>query len=272
MELMKKEETQRAEELKSIVAQEQQGLSISTKNADIIKENLTKLNIVAGTIKEALIEGLDYGIIPGVQKPSLFKPGAEKIVLMYGLIQQFTILEESRDPVKNLVVYKFKCNLINSHGKQVAEGYGLCNSHERKYRSQNCYDIENTVMKMAKKRALVDAAISIGVLSQVFTQDVEDMNIIKNGALLPKQDRLTLYANMYNLFVDFLEQFQTKQDYKEHVKNFVDEMILRANVEAKNFMNFTTKDKQVFCDYLEKNTEQEIKLFAESIYKNKWEV
>ena len=76
--VIKEQETEKALALKDTVAQEQEGLSINTKNAELIKDNLEKLNTIAETIKAALIEGLDYGIIPGVQKPSLFKPGAEK--------------------------------------------------------------------------------------------------------------------------------------------------------------------------------------------------
>ena len=34
-------------------------------------------------------------------------------------------------------------------------------------------DQVNTVLKMAKKRALVDAALSVGSLSDLFTQDIE---------------------------------------------------------------------------------------------------
>jgi hypothetical protein len=36
------------------------------------------------------------------------------------------------------------------------------------------YDQVNTLLKMAKKRALVDAALSVGRLSDLFTQDMED--------------------------------------------------------------------------------------------------
>lgn len=44
-------------------------------------------------------------------------------------------------------------------------------------KKSNGYAVQNTVLKMAKKRALVDAALNVGNLSARFTQDVEDMNI-----------------------------------------------------------------------------------------------
>lgn len=40
--------------------------------------------------------------------------------------------------------------------------------------NHDIYDVRNTVLKMAKKRADVDAAMSLGCLSELFTQDLED--------------------------------------------------------------------------------------------------
>ena len=37
--------------------------------------------------------------------------------------------------------------------------------------------VQNTILKMTKKRALVDGVLNIGNLSARFTQDVEDMNL-----------------------------------------------------------------------------------------------
>ena len=39
----------------------------------------------------------------------------------------------------------------------------------------------NTILKMAKKRALVDAALSAGRLSEVFTQDIEDFKPVQRA-------------------------------------------------------------------------------------------
>jgi len=64
-------------------------------------------------------------------------------------------------------------------GKTITQGLGHCNSRERKYTSdrQDIYMLGNTCLKMAKKRAQVDAALTIAALSEVFTQDLEDMDI-----------------------------------------------------------------------------------------------
>ena len=53
---------------------------------------------------------------------------------------------------------------------------------ETKYKKGDPYTLDNTVLKMAKKRALVDAALLVGSLSDVFTQDIEDMDLQGNRA------------------------------------------------------------------------------------------
>lgn len=252
--VIKEQETEKALALKDTVAQEQEGLSINTKNAELIKDNLEKLNTIAETIKAALIEGLDYGIIPGVQKPSLFKPGAEKIALMYGLTQEYELLEHIRDREEGIILYRFKAMLFNGAGKQIAEGYGLCSSEEKKYTKQNPYDIENTLMKMAKKRALVDAAISIGVLSQVFTQDVEDMKLGANKPQLGKYEKLGIYTTIYEIFAEFLPAFKDKAGYKEAMKAFIPGLLRNAKTEALTIMEFTALDKQLLLDYINNPT------------------
>lgn len=252
--VIKEQETEKALALKETVAQEQEGLSINTKNAELIKDNLEKLNTIAETIKAALIEGLDYGIIPGVHKPSLFKPGAEKIALMYGLTQQYEFLEHIRDREEGIILYKFKVILLNGAGKPIAEGYGLCSSEEKKYSKQNPYDIENTLMKMAKKRALVDAAISIGVLSQVFTQDVEDLKLGAQKPQLGKNEKFGIYTLIYNIFGDFQINFKDKTAYKEQVKLFIPSLLKNANIEALSIMEFTAADKQQLLDYINNPT------------------
>jgi hypothetical protein len=55
-----------------------------------------------------------------------------------------------------------------------AEGVGSCNNMERKFKSQDACSVANTILKMAKKRAFVDAVLSATRSSDLFTQDTED--------------------------------------------------------------------------------------------------
>ncbi|MEC2076308.1 hypothetical protein [Metabacillus fastidiosus] len=54
------------------------------------------------------------------------------------------------------------------------EGLESCNSKEASFQHQDSYTIVNTVLKMAKKRALIDAVLSATRASGLFTQDIED--------------------------------------------------------------------------------------------------
>lgn len=145
------------------------------------------LNRVSGTIKaiadfqkvikETLQEDLDYGAsYKGSKKPSLLKPGAEKILMLLGLSSEYEIIEKIQDYQEGFFAYTIKCTLLNA-GIPITEGLGHCNSKERKYEGENQdkYMLGNTCLKMAKKRAQVDAALTVGSLSNIFTQDLEDM-------------------------------------------------------------------------------------------------
>lgn len=69
-----------------------------------------------------------------------------------------------------------------------AEGIGSCNSKERKYIKQDSYSIINTILKMAKKRAFVDAVLSATRSSGIFTQDIEDLDD-DNTVIIPKKNK-----------------------------------------------------------------------------------
>ena len=67
--------------------------------------------------------------------------------------------------------------MIDRDGVVRGEGVGITNSKEGKYMKSTGFAVQNTILKMAKKRALVDATLNVGAISGRFTQDVEDMNI-----------------------------------------------------------------------------------------------
>ncbi len=125
-------------------------------------------------IRSALVENTDYGRIPtkrGPSKPSLFKPGAEKICGMLGIISTFPTLAEYEQAalkgieIKNIVL---RCALLDSRGVIVAEGVGA------RSLAQDYGDL-NKALKMSEKSAHIDATLRMAGLSEVFTQDIEDM-------------------------------------------------------------------------------------------------
>jgi len=143
---------------------------------DHVQTTLQKINNFQQVVRANLNQNSDFGIIPGTPKPTLLKPGAEKILMMLGLQSQFEIADSTRDFEQGFFQYQIRCRLIKND-MLITEGLGACNSKERKYIKLSPYDADNTILKMAKKRALVDAALMVGSLSDIFTQDLDDIDL-----------------------------------------------------------------------------------------------
>ncbi len=187
--------------------------------------------VLAQYVKQQMLEGTDYGKIPGTPKPTLLKPGAEKLVDIFRCTPKFKLMKVVEDFDKGFFNYIFRVQLYQRDaGVVLAEGYGSANSREGRYRWREaqrlcptcqkpciitgkkeygggyvCFakkggcgakfatgapEIEkqevgrvenddiatmaNTILKMAKKRALVDGAIALARCSDMFTQDKDD--------------------------------------------------------------------------------------------------
>jgi hypothetical protein len=147
---------------------------IDSIDTNIVARTMDKIHAFQQVIQQAVKPGHDIGIIPGTNKPTLLKPGAEKIVMMMGLSSRYEIMDKVEDYEKGFFSYNIRCTL-SRNGFDICEGVGNCNSRESKYVKADPYSIANTILKMAKKRAYVDAALSVASLSDIFTQDLEDM-------------------------------------------------------------------------------------------------
>jgi len=151
-------------------------------------------NALLKWIKSNLKVGIDYGQIHFVgkdkcnlakegrsyecvnprhwSKPSLWKPGAEKICGMLGLIPRFPNLNEYENAVirgEDIKVIILKCELHTGNNLVAGEGTGA----RRIFQDDG--DINKSI-KMAEKSAHIDATLRIAGLSELFTQDLEDMN------------------------------------------------------------------------------------------------
>ena len=150
---------------------------IESMTLDGVQKTLNKINAFHAIVKATLIPDVDYGIIPGTTKPMLFKSGAENIMMLFGLLTNIEIVtaipaQLTRDT--DFVSYTVKCRLLKN-GEIVSEGIGTCSSGEKKYSKADALDIANTIMKMAAKRALVDAVLHIASLSAIFAEEAQDM-------------------------------------------------------------------------------------------------
>ena len=128
-------------------------------------------------IDTVLVSGSDYGVIPHCNKPTLLKSGAEKIMNYLGLIARTEIVNRVEDYAQGFFSYEVKVFLIDYNGVVKGEGIATANTKESKYAKQNGFSVQNVVLKMAKKRALVDGILNVGNLSARFTQDMEDLSI-----------------------------------------------------------------------------------------------
>lgn len=131
--------------------------------------------------KQVLVNGTDYGLVPGTPKPSLLKPGAENLLRFYGLGHKTQAVEQVKDWDSGFFFFNYKVTVFktlpNGVEMVLSECEGSANSKEKRYRNQDPYMLVNTLQKMAIKRALVGAALQATGASGLFTQDVEDMDL-----------------------------------------------------------------------------------------------
>ena len=145
----------------------QANYAVSIIDSVDIKEitgTMAKIGQFQQVVQSQLKQNYDYGVIPGTQKPTLLKPGAEKILMLLGLRSEFDIADSTRDFEAGFFQYQVRAKLYRGE-VLITEGLGAANNRERRYQRQDPYTVDNTVLKMAKKRALVDAALLVGSLS-----------------------------------------------------------------------------------------------------------
>jgi hypothetical protein len=125
-------------------------------------------------VRSSLIEGSDYGRVStkrGPSKPSLWKAGAEKIGGLLGVTVHYPDLREYVQAALGGVDLKaiiLHCELRDATGRVLADGVGA------RSLAQDYGDL-NKALKMAAKSAHIDATLRLSGLSEVFTQDLEDM-------------------------------------------------------------------------------------------------
>jgi hypothetical protein len=199
------------------------------------EELVGRLGVIKEAAERAMTEGVDYGEIPGTNKPTLLKPGAEKLGVLFQLDVQLSN-EKRWGPGDHLTVTSHATVFHAPSGSRLGYGEGVCTTRERKYAYRNqdracpecgantikrskfpprdnpqadpgwyCFgkiggcganfaagderitgqpvgeidnpdlpDLWNTVVKMAEKRARVDAVLAVTGASALFTQDIED--------------------------------------------------------------------------------------------------
>lgn len=144
-------------------------------------------------VRTSLVDGVDYGRIhtkkkaecphrgpPGCtpekepyhwSKNTLFKPGAEKICGMLGVNPTFPTIKDYEQaalagtPIESIIL---RCHILSQDGAVIADGVGARSVAQD-------YGNLNTALKMACKSAHIDATLRMAGLSEIFTQDLEDI-------------------------------------------------------------------------------------------------
>ncbi len=185
VERVKPEQTQ--DQKKAVVSANPLDLPAETFQEGLNRRKQNRAALMAW-VRDALVDGSDFGKIHVVgknrckygkkcqnpehfSKPSLFKPGAEKICGMLGVTVRYPTLpdyEKAALTGANLNQLIIRCEILDTSGRVVADGVGA------RLLSQDNGDI-NKSLKMAEKSAHIDATLRMAGLSEVFTQDIEDM-------------------------------------------------------------------------------------------------
>lgn len=202
-----------------------------------------QVNLIQEVMKAVMKDGEHYGKIPGCgDKPSLLKPGAEKLMFTFRLVAdpEVEVFDLYHPTVQGHREYRVKVKISSLNGTYMGGGVGSCSTMENKYRFRggekiatdqkvpteywnlknahkleeakqliggegygvmksdgawvicelgekqehdNPADFYNTCEKMAKKRALVDATLTVTAASDIFTQDIEEL--VDNGVMKP---------------------------------------------------------------------------------------
>jgi hypothetical protein len=193
------------------------------------QELVDRLARIKEAQEKAMVRDVDYGVIPGTNKPTLLKPGAEKLSVLFQFDVQLTN-EQTWGPGDHLTVISRATVFHIPTGARMGYGEGLCTTREKKYAKRQaqlvcphcgesavikgkaeygggwlCWakrggcgakfsdgdqaidgqsrgDVENpdlpdtwnTVLKMAEKRARIDAILAVTGASALFTQDLDD--------------------------------------------------------------------------------------------------
>jgi hypothetical protein len=169
-----------------------------------------QVNLIQEVMQSVMKDGTHFGKIPGAgDKPTLFKSGAEKLASTFRLAIDPEVFElSSGDEFRVRVIARVT---EMGTGRFLGAGVGEASSSESKYmwRASVCdeefdqtpeshrrvkwskgynkpawsqkqvrmvvADVANTVLKMAKKRAMVDGILTVTGASDIFTQDIEEL-------------------------------------------------------------------------------------------------
>ena len=190
---------------------------------------------------------------PVFPQPILYKGGAEQIIKDYHVQEHYVCESSIEDPENGFFFYRMRCELSaynpdTDKSVVLTEGVGSANTRESKTGNQSGFDGANSALKKAKKRAMVDAAISLAGLSSIFTQDMENENFMSTAVSSAKagpDDPITSKQRQRVFAIGNNAGMTTEQ-----VKSW---LIAKGFASVKDI---TQKDYDAVCDAIEKAGEK----------------
>ena len=171
-------------------------------NAMMSLRGLTdRVNLVHQVLERVMKENTHYGTVPGCgNKMVLLKPGADVLAMTFRLVPQFLVTRTDGDNGHR--EYDVTCSMYDSTGTLLGQGVGSASTMEKKYRyrkdskgakieNEDIADCYNTVLKIAKKRAHIDATLTVTGAADLFTQDlIEEDDEVKAPIKTPQAKQL----------------------------------------------------------------------------------
>lgn len=173
-------------------------------------EVISRVKKIQEIVKHVMKEGEHYGVIPGCKKPSLYKSGAELLLMTFQVASKVDRVEDLSTPDE----IRYRVTVAGIHqttGAFLGDHVGECSSSEEKYKWRrpvcdqefndtpedrrrvkwaigknntpyqqkqirtNPADVANTILSMGEKRGMVGMTRSVTGASSMFTDGVEDL-------------------------------------------------------------------------------------------------
>ncbi len=175
-----------------------------------VSDIIQHVAVVQEVMRAVMKQDVHYGKIPGTDKPTLYKAGAEVLCMVFRIADTYEVTDMS---TADIVRYRVNC--IGTHqgsGIVMGSGLGEASSGEEKYKWRKAVsgeefdetpanmrrvkhargkggttykqeqirtepaDLANTILKMANKRAKMAMVLNVTAASDCFSQDLEDMD------------------------------------------------------------------------------------------------
>lgn len=207
-------------------------LTVPNQNKYLTAQEIqANARLIQEVMKAVMKDKIHYGTVPGCgDKPTLLKPGAEKILSTFRIAAFPDVIDLSSGDEKRFRILTKGIYYGNGSGVELGIGVGECSSDEEKYKWRkavgkeydetpedrkrkkwkkggygkpdyqeiqvrtNPADLANTILKMAKKRSIVDLTLTVTAASDCFNQDIEDLpaEYVDQDEANPKQEPIKM--------------------------------------------------------------------------------